>query len=64
VVLTHAKQEPNMDEVVIARTLKALAVLAEKISDVDTKEALILVCAVLIEHNKSIQELVEAGDDY
>jgi len=53
-----------MDEVVIARTLKALAVLAEKINDVDTKEALILVCAVLIEHNKRIQELVEAGDDY
>ena len=51
-----------MDEIQIKRALLSLTKLVEIIEDNDTREALIVIFAVLIEHNKSIQELVDAGD--
>ncbi len=51
-----------MDEVQLKRALLGLTKLVEVVADDDTRESLIIICAVLIEHNKSIQELVDAGD--
>jgi len=52
-----------MDEIEIKRALLSLSKMIEGLDRDDVYGVLTIMLAVLVEHNKAIVELVEAGDD-
>ena len=52
-----------MDEVEVKRAMLKLSEILKEIEDTNTRNALIIVTSVLIEHNKAITDLVEAGEE-
>ena len=53
-----------MDEIEIKRAMLSLSNMIKEVEDGNTRAALAIMLAVLIEHNKSIVALLEAGDDW
>ena len=52
-----------MDEIELRRAMLSLSNMIKEVEDGNTRAAFAVMLAVLIEHNKSIVELIEAGDD-
>ena len=51
-----------IDEIEIKRAMRNLVDMIKEVEDGNTRAVFTVMLAVLIEHNKSIVELVDAGD--